>query len=296
MRKPIIVVIVCAVSGGVLLIPATANGSYYMSIRKAKRVTLQIARTRAHLESPEVAGCRPADGANTKRNRRYRWHRWICGFQGNFTRSDGVQGWCEGGSLRLTGKRVGTAYKIRHRATCSFDKPFQPPQPPKPPQPGGGGTTGGGGGTTGGGGGSGGSGVTDLVAWAQYFANQDVAAKKADPFNNNLGCPGISAPSRCDWKVYGSSVSNCQWTSNYAAACNVQLEVWRETCRDEIYGCLNGGYVWGWEHAYLKYQVSADYGLYGPRSNVPSFLPVTWICSDASPHPTSAYCSQYLHQ
>jgi hypothetical protein len=129
--------VACALIGVLLVVPATARASFYLSRAQATAITKNVARKKAlgRVDSA-YAACYPSFRAHTAANLRKRWHQWDCGWSLGLTKAGGSKGVCSG-KLRLTGTRRGSKYRSRGGSckTLSGVAPAPAPTPSPAPAP-----------------------------------------------------------------------------------------------------------------------------------------------------------------
>jgi hypothetical protein len=129
--------IALVIIGLVAALPAAASASVYLSHSTASKVTKRHARQIAAGRPSNVkATCWPTGRKHTRRNLRFRWTKWDCGWKMRVTKTDGSSGDCSG-KIRVTGKRRGSKYRTIRGPRCAFVTPTPQPTPqPIPPAPG----------------------------------------------------------------------------------------------------------------------------------------------------------------
>jgi hypothetical protein len=112
--------LIAALSAGGLLaaVPASADASRYLPRSAASKITKRVALGYADGQAlARRTSCWPTGRRHSRRNLRYRWRLWDCGWTMRVTHTDGSADSCSG-KLRITGRRLGTKRRTLRAARC----------------------------------------------------------------------------------------------------------------------------------------------------------------------------------
>jgi hypothetical protein len=145
-RPPGRLLLATLAAGGLLAAtPATADAARYLSRSAASKITKRVALRYADGRvGSRRTSCWPTGRRHTRRNLRYVWNLWDCGWTMRVTHTDGSADACSG-KIRIAGRRRGTKRRTLRGARCEQVKAPAPVPAPAPippgPQPGTGSTT-----------------------------------------------------------------------------------------------------------------------------------------------------------